>query len=809
MARSFLPQFTFSSGQFDPDLYQRGDLKSYYAGAKTIRNCFCKLTGGVERRYGTEYVDSTPAKCTLETLSDGGFTLTNLDDGTAANLIDGNRETTIVTNNVASTDYEIFKYDFGSEKTIQYVDVYDVYVSGYTGDAVDGWKLQISTNGTDWTDISAGAGNYYQSGSRQDLSYLVGTSGRYVRLLSGNSFASNPVSVSQVKIYSYSAENDNVRLKQVQVNAEGEAEFFPILVVFGSYHAHLYYTQGDTTIFLNSIHTGLVETLNRTMSITIGDRASIIITDNTISPVEIKFLYCYDSYNAPISFRDTTISLLNIPTYEFDPSDTSPATTLTPSAVTGYITLTAGASVFLSTDVGKKIDIQPIGRLRIIQYDSDTVVKANVEQKLSGTDAIASGSWTIERGWEPIISSTRGWPLCSAYYNGRLYFGGTRSLPALLMASTIEDNFDFDLADQSDSDGFWRALKTRHPAIVTSLQSHNTLEIYTSEGVYILSSGNITPANVNVKRATPVGIKQFTDPEEIQSTGSVYLDSNNDAIYRLVYTDDLQSYQSNLISQHAGSLIQIKSDPYYAFGLWTGDINFRADQLFFINPDDEIITATLFLDENVSAFSVLDIKYRNPSTDAMTKCSLISLEPCDNGIAIVAKSSGADDKYCIVFMRDDRYLDFSQKPTPSGTTITVGSKWDGEKLDVVADGDHLGTFTVASGAIDLGGTYTDVEVGWPFYSEIETLPIENLEQIGSSIGKDKSISQVYINPKSIANLYINDSLVFDETNANAKTESFVYRAVFGWSREQTLKISQQKPLEFSIKNILMTIEVNS
>ena len=54
MAVTFCPQFSFTGGQLDANISQRGDLQQYYRGLKKAENVMIKLTGGAKRRYGTK-----------------------------------------------------------------------------------------------------------------------------------------------------------------------------------------------------------------------------------------------------------------------------------------------------------------------------------------------------------------------------------------------------------------------------------------------------------------------------------------------------------------------------------------------------------------------------------------------------------------------------------------------------------------------------------------------------------------------------------------------------------------------------------
>ena len=50
---------TFTAGEMSPDLLGRGDLRAYENGAAKLRNVFIQPTGGVIRRAGLRYVDTT------------------------------------------------------------------------------------------------------------------------------------------------------------------------------------------------------------------------------------------------------------------------------------------------------------------------------------------------------------------------------------------------------------------------------------------------------------------------------------------------------------------------------------------------------------------------------------------------------------------------------------------------------------------------------------------------------------------------------------------------------------------------------
>ena len=673
MAVTLCPQFSFTAGQLDSNIAQRGDLQQYYKGLKKAENVMIKLTGGVKRRYGTKLLRSAPA--------------------------------TNVTQDFRIVDYNGFNAD-----------------------------------GTTFTHV----------------------------------------------------------------------------IVFGQNTADVYDASNNT--YLCSFNTGKSASLMSQCDYE-TDRNKIIFVHETVKPFAITWAN-YGTQAADYSVAD--VDLINVPDYEFVANDKTGTTlgggTLTPSGVQGYITLTAGSGTpFANTNIsptatdadweGKKIVINPVGVIRIVTKKSNTVVLGYVERRISSTDAVAAANWTVEIGWEPIISATRGYPRTIAFYAGRMYFGGTTSIPNLLMASTIEDNYDFDLGDASDNDGFYELLDSRDTAHIYMLQSRNTLEIYCNESVYVIAtSGFISPVNVKVTRASSVGIIERAEAPLISDGGSMYINNDKNGIYYLSYMFDVESYSSQIISQMSSELVSSSNSTFNTV-VWKGNDEFKNNIFAYIDRNDNVVFITVLLSQEVIGFSKLIFKHNGNNS------RIYAIYATKDKFYLI-KDSGLAGGYDFVCLDPTRYLDSSVQATAAAGRLTGLTRHASTTVDaiLVEDGSYIGQFDVdAAGEIDLGTNDYDakaIEIGYGYVASIETLPIENVQQIGSSIGKEKIISEVFVNPEELANMTINDYTIIDTNNTNAIKESFVNRTQYGWSREQTIRISQTKPLALSIRNIQVKAEVN-
>jgi hypothetical protein len=127
---------------------------------------------------------------------------------------------------------------------------------------------------------------------------------------------------------------------------------------------------------------------------------TLIVVHPDLSPVKIV------RGAADNLWTGSAITFDSIPKYAYTLSASNPATTLTPSAVSGNITLTAGAAAFSAGSVDQYVNVNTQGRARIVQFISTTVVKAITEYPFFDTTAVASGGWELEAGYVDAVSYT-------------------------------------------------------------------------------------------------------------------------------------------------------------------------------------------------------------------------------------------------------------------------------------------------------------------------------------------------------------------------------------------------------------------
>jgi hypothetical protein len=234
--------------------------------------------------------------------------------------------------------------------------------------------------------------------------------------------------------------------------------------------------------------------------------------------------------------------------------DNETATTITPSATTGAITLTASTSIFTANHVGSYWKVGGTtgtptkqGYVLITGYTSGTVVNATVESTLSGTGATtewAEGAWSDERGY----------PACCALHDGRLWLGRTTYEPNGLWASQPfkYDNFTPPV-DGEDDGAINLKLASGGSNEIKWIASGQALGVgtYSTEFTITADGGIITPTDAIALARTNFGSERL-QPEAIGSF-IYFIQRNAEKIREYYYFFDNDTYKAadmTVFSEH-------------------------------------------------------------------------------------------------------------------------------------------------------------------------------------------------------------------------------------------------------------------
>ena len=502
----------------------------------------------------------------------------------------------------------------------------------------------------------------------------------------------------------------------------------------------------------------------------------------------------------------STISLTS-PKFAFTKSVSEPAANITPSSIDGTATISASASIFSSGNVNQYINVKNgFGRARIVEFVSATSIKVNVEIPFFNTSAITATNWELEAGYEDVFSSTRGFPKTGVFHEGRLYFGGSKSLPNALFGSKVSDFFNFLEAEGLDDDAIFAILSNNSVNAITGIRSGRDLQIFSTGSEFFVQQSEgqpITPGNLTIKAATSSGSKPNIMPVSVEG-GTIFLQRSGKALREFLFSDAELSYQSNNISLLSSHLL--KSPVKIAFRRATSTDD--GDLLMIVNGTDGTMAAySIHRSQKVVAPSefITDGTYEDCAVDI------------DDIYVIVKRTINSSTKHYIERLDDDRTTDASFQlfdgssdgNKPTSTTVSGLSHLEGKTVECVRDDIFLGEKTVSSGQITIDQVPTTyVEIGLHHDVLAKTLPAEPRLASGTMVGRKKRIVAVSPVLNQTQNIAINGNEVslkqFPYTLDSSET-SFTGRKrvtpLLGYDEEAQISITQTKPLFFTLLSL--------
>lgn len=430
------------------------------------------------------------------------------------------------------------------------------------------------------------------------------------------------------------------------------------------------------------------------------------------------------------------------------------ATTLTLSATSGTVTVTASASTFASTDVGRLIRFKSGGStwgwLKITVFTSATVVTATVSRSPSA--ATASADWRLG-----VYSATTGYPGCVTFFEDRLFFAGATNYPQRLDGSNSGDYETFSPTEDDgtivDSNSLAITLNASDVNVIRWLiDDERGLLVGTVGGEWIVRPSSLqeamTPTNITAKRSTTYGTANI----QCRRAGkaAIYVQRSGRKVRELAYVYEVDGFRSpdmTVLSEHItkGGLIEFdyQQEPHSV--------------VWLVRADGVLVGMTYERDQDVIGWHRHIIGGAFSTGDAKVE-----------SVAVIPTPAGDSDEVWIIVKRTidgetRRYIEYITPNFDDDTSVdahfvdsgleyngaatsTITGLWhlEGQTVQVLADGATHPDRTVASGAITLARSSTDVHVGLQYQTNLQTLRIEAGAADGTAQGKTKRIHRVAV-----------------------------------------------------------------
>ena len=563
-------------------------------------------------------------------------------------------------------------------------------------------------------------------------------------------------------------------------------------------HNRMYIFKNETLItningsgnpYLSTSGVGITSSILANMSWT-QSADTLIVVHRDLPPVRIVRGATDATWTA------SAITFDAIPKYAYTPAFSNPAGTLTPSAVSGKVTLTASTGTpFSAGSVGQYINATPQGRAKIVKFTSATVVDAITEFPFFNTTAIANGSWELESGYEAVWSSTKGWPRSVTFHEGRLYFGGSKSRPSTLWGSKVGLFFDFEPTEGLDDDAVEATLDTNTFNAVVDIISGRDLQIFTTGGEFYVPQNGldpITPTNFFVKTASRNGIKEGIRIQQLES-GTLFVQRQGKSLNEFAYTDTQATYVTAKISLLAGHLMKNPTRIALRRSVATDE----NDLLLMTNGDDgSMAVFSLLRAQNViapSEFTTVDGRFIDVGVDI------------DTIYAVVKRNVNGADAYYVEYF-DETALTDSSKVGGAAASVSM-SHLVSETVNVILDGAVQANQTVPGGGTVTfpRSATTSYQVGLPITVKAVTMPVDLKLQTGTRIGFKKRIVEVNAIVTETQHMKINGSeipfrqfgSILDDAVAEY-TGTKTLHGILGYSQEAKITIEQDVPLKMTL-----------
>ena len=439
------------------------------------------------------------------------------------------------------------------------------------------------------------------------------------------------------------------------------------------------------------------------------------------------------------------------------------------------------------------------GRARIVEFVSNTQVKAHTEIPFFDDSAISAGDFETEHGYEDAWSNDRGWPKSVTFHEGRLFFGGSKGLPSTIWGSRVSVFFDFAPNEALDDDAVQATLDTGTFNSIVNIYSGRHLQVFTTGGEFFVPQTldePITPSNLIVKQQTAFGSRPGVRVVNVDGA-SLFVQRQGKTLQEFLFNDTVQAYTSARISLLSSHLIKTPTEMAMRVATSTDE----GDRVLIVNGDDGTIACyTLLRSQNVIA----------PS-EWTTDGEFVSIGVDVDSIYTVVKRTVNSANVYYVELFDSTVLVDSAKTGGAAASVTM-DHLEGETVKIIRDGIVEPDQTVPASPFTVtfdSAATASYQVGLNFTPTIKTLPVEPRLPSGSLKGFKKRIFEVNaelfetqavsINGKEIPFRRFGTDILDDDVEEFTGIKTL--HGILGYNYDGQITITQSVPLKMTLLGI--------
>ena len=392
---------------------------------------------------------------------------------------------------------------------------------------------------------------------------------------------------------------------------------------------------------------------------------------------------------------------------------------------------------------------------------------------------------------EDVISDTRGWPAGCIFYDRRLWFFRINSRPSTIIASKIEQFFNLDIGDATDSD-----------AIDATGEFDPVLYAVADRGLWLLTSGSevevvsgdkeaITATSINLKPSSRYGATSVV-PTSVAGR-PIYVDRTGRTIRQLGFSDVSAAVESKDISVLSQFLI---TDPV-AMDVWR---NQYGDYVAVVMDDGTMAVLNINVDQGIAGWT----KWTTDG-DFLDVC-----EAGDQLYVITSRTVAAATVYFLEVFDFDYHTDAGvRQGEPLGATTWTGH----DHLEGLTVQCRLGALTMSTDVVSSGDVQSlngDVLVEGVVFEAGLAIPVPTAEPMPPQTDLFTSIVRAEIDRYESREVYVNgfripDRLPGESTTGGEFGSGIVPIQILGWGERQTVTITMPNPQPCTIRSILQEV----
>jgi hypothetical protein len=853
-------QNSFLSGVLDPRASARVGTDAYANGLLIGRNVIPVHLGGVRRRPGMRFIERLSYQLTFNTP-----TATAPNGGTAANAYDDDTSTLVTTTTEIQSinPYVVVRYDMGATISPRHIDINRIRLSVGNTDEL---MLQYSTDDSTWVTVAA---MYVDTDAKSyRFTPLTGDNpipARYWRIarIGSTDLDVAVCSVGEFNVWTETSTVSAVRHIPFELNTEQQ-----YMVVLTDRSGFIY--QDGELIPGGYFSTPYESADLAEVGYTVGADALFLVHED-YAP---RFLIYDDTGLGYNEFQTDEVVFSYVPQHDYNDA-TSPAPTSAVQEITFSSGWLAGDALQIELDGARTGSIAYAGDSTADEQAATAANIAREVQKLytvpgfdgvtcartgaleytvtfagasarpyglmsviplitdgtaTATAAVVSTATGVSRE-EDVWSASRGYPRNTAFFEGRWYFFGTRSLPKSWFGSAVNNILYFNTDQALDGDALAGTFDGGN--IIVGAYPGRSLQLFTTaaEFRFIKQVGEpITPSDIPRKQ-TEYGSAKIP-PVNIDGA-TIFVQKNLKSIRDFKFDINEDSYNSLSLSSLAPHLINGIVD----LAAWNGSRTDEINLVFVVNGDGTVAVLNTRREAEVTAWT----QWITGANATVAEDGTVSGHDEIKAVGVVGQDIyfsvermiGGESVLYLEVADEDMRMDaavLKDYIAPESNYLVAFLATDpliGEECRATIDGMPVDNVTPELGsiAVTIASSYaidadTEVRIGLNFDTTVRPMPLNTVGADGGAglIGKQR-IVKGKIKVRNTLGLRMNgrvlpeqqfDLINFDEV-PTPYTGNLVLEESTNWdeTEDKIVTFDQVDPLPMEILGIEMVMEGGS